>query len=92
MLTRKVTLGGTLPFTALRAARLARAATSFSARLVLQDARGTFIAKSTLGRLSLGSLSGRVMTLLAEGPDEQAAMDTLALLLEAQEEETPGLS
>ena len=34
-------------------------------------------AKSLLGVLSLGLTKGSVVTLIAEGPDEEAAIDTL---------------
>ena len=38
----------------------------------------TINGKSMLGLLSLGKLSGREMTLLAEGADEERAAETLA--------------
>ena len=63
------------------------AANAFTSHILLQDSRGTFNGKSMLGLLSLGKLSGREMTLLAEGADEERAAETLAALLEA--EDTP---
>ncbi|MBQ3258363.1 MAG: HPr family phosphocarrier protein [Oscillospiraceae bacterium] len=40
-------------------------------------------AKSLLGVLSLGIVKGTVITLIAEGVDEAAAVDTLAELVES---------
>ena len=85
MIRRKVVLGGILPFTAERAGRMTRTANGFTSHILLQDSRGTFNGKSMLGLLSLGKLSGREMTLLAEGADEERAAETLAALLEAED-------
>ena len=85
MVRLKVVLGGTLPFSADRAGRLTRAANAFSSHILLQVSRGTFNGKSMLGLLSLGKLSGREMTLLTEGADEERAARTLAALLEEEE-------
>ncbi|NLW20761.1 MAG: HPr family phosphocarrier protein [Clostridiales bacterium] len=84
MITRKVTLGGVLPFSPTRAQTLVELANSFVCNIILQDSRGTFNGKSMLGMLSLGKLSGREMLLLAEGRDAQRAVDELALSLEAE--------
>ena len=82
MTSRKVSIGGTLPFSAERARRLVSAANCFSSNILLKDSRGTFNGKSMLGLLSLGKLSGREMTLLAEGVDEERAALAFAALLE----------
>lgn len=86
MITRKVTLGGILPFNARRAQQLVTLANTFSSNIILQDSRGTFNGKSVLGMLSLGKLSGREMVLLVEGRDEEHAAEALAALLEAENE------
>ena len=86
MITRKVTLGGILPFNARRAQQLVILANTFSSNIILQDSRGTFNGKSVLGMLSLGKLSGREMVLLVEGRDEESAAVALAALLEAENE------
>ena len=83
MVTRKVTLGGALPFDAQRAQQLASLANTFASSIILQDSRGTFNGKSLLGILSLGKLSGREMTLMAEGRDELQAAQAMAAALEA---------
>ena len=83
MITRKVSLGGVLPFPPLRAQQVVTLANSFAANIILQDSRGTFNGKSLLGVLSLGKLSGREMILLVEGRDEERAAEALAALLEA---------
>jgi phosphotransferase system HPr (HPr) family protein len=80
--SRKVTIGGRLPFSAERARQLVTAANGFSSNILLLDSHGTFNGKSMLGLLSLGKLSGRELTLLAEGADEERAAVVLATLLE----------
>lgn len=86
MVSRKVTINGTLPFTAARAQQLVGLANSFASAILLQDGRGSFNGKSLLGMLSLGKFSGREMTLMAEGPDEERAAEALALMLESGDE------
>lgn len=86
MVSRKVTIGGALPFSAARAQQLVTLANSFVSSIILQDSRGTFNGKSLLGMLSLGKLSGREMVLMADGPDDQRALDALAGVLEAEDE------
>ncbi|NLX83685.1 MAG: phosphocarrier protein Chr [Clostridiales bacterium] len=86
MTERKITMGGAVPFTAQRAQQLVALANSFSANIILQDRRGSFNGKSLLGMLSLGKLTGLEITLIAEGPDEEAAVAALALSLEAENE------
>jgi phosphotransferase system HPr (HPr) family protein len=82
LIKRKITLGGSLPYSAARAKLLANTASGFSARILLQDSRGTFNGKSMLGLLSLGKLCGRDMVLLAEGVDEEQAVLKLSAMLE----------
>jgi phosphotransferase system HPr (HPr) family protein len=89
MVTRKVTLGGALPFDAQRAQQLVSLANTFASNIILQDSRGTFNGKSLLGILSLGKLSGREMTLLVEGRDELQAAQEMAASLEAVDEGVP---
>lgn len=88
MIIREVTLGGTLPFSPTRAQAIARKATGFTARILLKDQRGTFNGKSLLGLLSLGKLSGRVMSLVVDGADEAQAAEEMVLLLEDQDTQT----
>ena len=42
MVSRKVILGGALPFDAQRAQQLASLANTFASSIILQDSRGTF--------------------------------------------------
>jgi phosphotransferase system HPr-like phosphotransfer protein len=49
MVSRKVILGGALPFDAQRAQQLASLANTFASSIILQDSRGTFNGKSLLG-------------------------------------------
>ncbi len=89
MITRKIVIGGDLPFTPQRAHKLVTLANSFVSSIILQDNRGTFNGKSLLGILSLGKLTGREMVLLAEGRDEEQAVLALASVLEGENEAAP---
>lgn len=89
MITRKILIGGSLPFTPQRAQKLVALANSFASSVVLQDSRGTFNGKSFLGVLSLGKLTGREMVLLVEGRDEERAAASLAAELEAENDSAP---
>lgn len=84
MIERKVTLGGAIPFTPQRAHSLVSLANTFSSNIILRDARGTFNGKSLLGVLSLGKLTGREVSLVVEGMDEEQAMAALLLALESE--------
>lgn len=86
MRTCEVNLRGQLPFTIAKAQAIVRVARSFSSRIFLRDARGTFNAKSLLGLLSLGTKNTGLMTLLADGPDEEEAVNKLCLLLSSPSE------
>lgn len=89
MIERKVTLGGAVPFTPQRAHSLVTLANTFNSNIILKDARGTFNGKSLLGVLSLGKLTGREITLVVEGMDEDVAAERLleALMGDPQEME-----
>lgn len=86
MIERKIILGGAVPFTPQRAHRLVALANTFSSNIILKDARGTFNGKSLLGMLSLGKLTGREVSLVAEGLDEDRAMEALLSALSAEDE------
>ncbi|MDI9521254.1 MAG: HPr family phosphocarrier protein [Bacillota bacterium] len=89
MISRKIVIGGQFPFTARRAQKLVALANSFASSIILQDSRGTFNGKSLLGILSLGKLTGRELVLLAEGRDEERAVEALAAEFEAENESAP---
>ncbi|HSK69057.1 MAG TPA: HPr family phosphocarrier protein [Candidatus Limnocylindria bacterium] len=82
MTSRTITLGGEVPLTALRARSLVHAANAFSSSILLIDGRGTFNGKSLLGLLSLGKMTGRELRLVAQGRDEEEAVEALSALLE----------
>lgn len=88
MITRKIVIGGSFPFTAQRARRLVVLANSFVSGIILQDSRGSFNGKSLLGILSLGKITGREMLLLVDGRDEEQAVAALAGELEAENGES----
>lgn len=89
MISRKISLGGAVPFSAARAHQVVALANNYASSVILQDSRGTFNGKSLLGILSLGKLSGREMVLLVEGRDEEAAAEALAAILQEEGQPAP---
>ena len=82
MTTREVVIVNALGLHARAAARFVRLADSFRSHIrVVQGAR-TVDGKSILGLLLLAAARGTALTLTAEGPDETAAIDALATLIE----------
>lgn len=64
-----------------QATQVVRAATHFQAQLMLEAGTHIVNVKSMLGVLSLAAGADRQATLVADGPDEQAAADKLAAML-----------
>ena len=64
------------------AARLASAAERYQARLEMECAGKRVLLDSLIGILSVPCLRGTRLTVFAEGPDEQAAAQAIAAVLE----------
>jgi phosphocarrier protein len=63
------------------AARFVHAATAFVSRIRVARGDREMDGKSIMGLLLLGAAQGSVITLSADGPDEQAALAALAALV-----------
>lgn len=57
-------------------------ANEFESSISIVSDRRKMNAKSLLGIMSLGIVTGAVVTLSAAGPDEEAAVDALTVLLQ----------
>jgi len=68
------------------AAQFVELARSFESEIHVELGDAKANAKSMIGLLRLGVAGGSVITLLAEGSDEQAALDGLSALLESLEQ------
>ncbi len=70
-----------LPFDRVSAALLAKTASQFESRLTLERDSMVLNAKSMLGLLSMHSFGNGIFTLVADGQDEQQAVEALLSLL-----------
>ena len=75
---------------ARQAARVVRLASRYEARVTVRHAARTADARSLLELLSLGVGPGVEVTLLAEGPDAEAALSVIALDLASVPAEVGG--
>ena len=69
------------------AAVLVQVAKDFAANIYLEKGRNRINAKSIMGILTLAATYGTELKLIAEGEDEQAAVDAIARLFELKFEE-----
>lgn len=81
MIKTPYSLQGFLPFDRVGAALLAQTASRFECRLTLERNYMVLNAKSMLGLLSHHSFGDGLFTLVADGEDEQAAVQALLRLL-----------
>jgi len=83
MIQREVTVSNELGLHARAAARFVHLATQFTSQIrVGRDAR-MMDGKSIMGILLLAAARGTRLTITAHGPDEAAAIDALAGLVES---------
>lgn len=83
MISRAVTVSNELGLHARAAARFVHLATQFASQIrVGRDAK-VMDGKSIMGILLLAAARGSTLTISADGPDETAAVDALARLVES---------
>ena len=83
MTTRSVTVVNQLGLHARAAARFVHLATRFESQIRVGRDSKVMDGKSIMGILLLAAARGTTMTITADGPDEDAAVDALAQLVES---------
>ncbi|MGE5675792.1 MAG: HPr family phosphocarrier protein [Mycobacterium leprae] len=84
MMEKDVTLTNPSGLHARPAAQFVAAASKFKGTTVKVVKEGKEVdCKSILGIMGLGATKGTVLTIKADGPDEQAAVDALVSLIES---------
>ena len=82
MLTREVTIKNSVGLHARPATFFIQKANSFKSSISVEREDRRVNAKSLLGVLSLGVVKGMEITLVADGPDEEEAIEALTNLIE----------
>jgi phosphocarrier protein len=77
MVSRAVTVENRLGLHARAAARFVHLASNFQAQIRVTRGAQTMDGKSIMGILLLAAAAGTVLTVSADGQDEQAAIDSL---------------
>ncbi len=80
-LSREVVIPNALGLHARAAARFVQTATRFGAAVRVTCGEQTVDGKSIMGILLLSASRGSLLTISAEGPDAQAALDELCALV-----------
>ena len=83
MTTRSVTVVNQLGLHARAAARFVHLATRFQSQIRVGHGERIMDGKSIMGILLLAAGRGTEITLMATGPDEQAALDALVQLVQS---------
>ena len=83
MTTRSVTVVNHLGLHARAAAKFVHLASRFESQIRLERNGKVMDGKSIMGILLLAASRGTAIVISAEGPDEQAAVSTLAALVES---------
>lgn len=83
MTSRSVKVPNRLGMHARAAARFVQTATRFESRVDVAKDRRTMDGKSIMGLLLLAAAQGVVLTIRADGRDEQEAVDVLCQLVES---------
>jgi phosphocarrier protein HPr len=83
MISRQVLVRNELGLHARAAARFVRIATRFRSRIRVSRHERTMDGKSILGILLLAATKGSRLTVIAEGEDEQDALEALVELIES---------
>lgn len=82
MIQRSVIVTNALGMHARAAARFVRLASPFTAQIKVTRQGRAIDGKSIMGLLLLAAAKGAEITISADGPDEVAALDALAALVE----------
>ncbi|MCM3881824.1 MAG: HPr family phosphocarrier protein [Vicinamibacterales bacterium] len=82
MVSRSATVANRLGLHARAAARFVHLASSFQAHVRVTRGSQTMDGKSIMGILLLAAAAGSVLTVSADGSDEQAAIDALCRFIE----------
>ena len=82
MVSRAVTVENRLGLHARAAARFVHLASNFHAQIRVTRGAQTMDGKSIMGILLLAAASGSLLTVSADGDDEQAAIDALCGFIE----------
>ena len=83
MISRTVTVMNPLGLHARAAAKFVHLATRFESQIRVTRDSKVMDGKSIMGILLLAAARGTAITLAADGPDEQAAVDALVRLVES---------
>ena len=83
MISRSVTVVNQLGMHARAAAKFVHLATRFESRIRVACGAREMDGKSIMGVLLLAAARGSTITISADGADEQAAVDALAVLVDA---------
>jgi phosphocarrier protein len=81
MISRDVTIVNQLGMHARAAAKFVHLASSYQSRIVVSRSGQSMDGRSIIGLLLLAAARGSVVTIMAEGPDEQLAADALVALV-----------
>lgn len=82
MYTKEITVNNEVGLHARPATYFIQKANEFKSGIWVEKEERRVNAKSLLGVLSLGIMQGTVITLIADGADEQDAVDSLSALIE----------
>jgi phosphocarrier protein len=81
MVSRDVTITNALGMHARAAAKFVHAATMFQAHVRVSRGNRVTDGKSIMGILLLAAARGTALTITADGPDEEEALETLCTLI-----------
>ena len=84
MVTSEVTIKNSVGLHARPATFFIQKANSFKSSIWVEREDRRVNAKSLLGVLSLGIVKGMDITLVADGPDEEAALEALTTLIDSE--------
>ena len=87
MVSKSIVITNSLGMHARAAARFVHVASGFASQVRVARQQRTMDGKSIMGLLLLAAAQGCTITISADGPDEQAALDALCRLVEARFEE-----